>query len=44
MLFRGKPGAYLLNGHHDLDGVETVQTKVIREVGSAVNLYVKRVN
>lgn len=41
MLFRGKPGAYLLNGHHDLDSVQAVQTKVVREVGSAINLQVK---
>lgn len=43
MLFRGKPGAYLLNSHHNLDGVQAVQAKVVREVGSAVNLQVKRV-
>lgn len=41
MLFRGKLGAYLLNSHHNLDGVQAVQTKVVREVGGAVNLQAK---
>jgi hypothetical protein len=35
--------AYLLNGHDDLNGVQAVQTEVVGEVGSAVNLQVERV-
>jgi hypothetical protein len=30
--------AYLLNGHHDLNNIETVQAQVVCEVGSSVNL------
>lgn len=35
-------GAYLLNGHHYLDGVQAVKTEVVREVGGAVDLMVDR--
>lgn len=39
----GKWGAYLLDGHHNLNCVQAVKAKVVGEVGSAVDLYVKRV-
>jgi hypothetical protein len=30
--------AYLLNGHHDLNGVQAVETEVVGEVGNAGDL------
>lgn len=33
--------AYLLNGHHDLNGIQAVQTEVVREVGNTVDLMIK---
>jgi hypothetical protein len=35
-------GAYLLDGHHHLDGVQAVKTEVVGEVGGAVDLMVDR--
>ena len=29
---------YLLNGHHNLHGIQTVQAEVVREVGSLCDL------
>jgi hypothetical protein len=29
---------FLLDGHHNLDGVETVKSEIVREVGGAVDL------
>lgn len=34
----GKRIAYLLNGHHDLNGVQAVKTEVVGEVGDAGDL------
>lgn len=34
----GKRIAYLLNGHHDLNGVQAVKTEVVGEVGNAGDL------
>ena len=35
----GRGGArYLLNGHHDLHGVEAIETEVVGEVGGGLNL------
>lgn len=31
-------GAYLLNGHDDLNGIQAVQAKVVREVRNTVDL------
>lgn len=33
-----KQVAYLLDGHHDLNGVQAVETEVIGEVGDAGDL------
>lgn len=30
--------AYLLDGHHDLNGVEAVETEIVREVGGGLDL------
>jgi hypothetical protein len=35
-------GAYLLDGHHHLDGIQAVKTEVVGEVGGAVDLMVDR--
>jgi len=34
--------SYLLNRHHDLDCVETIQTQVVREVRGFCDLLVER--
>lgn len=34
--------AYLLNSHHNLDGIQAVQAKVVGEVGNAVDLMGKK--
>jgi hypothetical protein len=33
-------GAYLLNGHHHLDGVQAVKTEVVREMRGTGDLKV----
>ena len=35
-------GAYLLNGHHNLNGIQAVQAKVVGEVGNTVDLMKKK--
>lgn len=34
-------GAYLLNGHDDLNGIQAVQSKVVGEVRNTVDLMVQ---
>ena len=36
--------AYLLNSHHNLDGIQAVQAKVVGEVGNAGDLVVMGVS
>lgn len=31
--------SYLLNSHHNLNGIQAVQTEVVREVSSGLDLY-----
>lgn len=33
-------GTYLLNSHHDLNGVQAVQAKVVGEVRNAADLMI----